>query len=452
MVKNRYEMDMCTGPLLQKLLVFSLPLMLSSILQLLFNAVDIIVVGQFSGSTALAAVGATTSLIMLITNLFIGISIGANVLAAQFFASGKKDLMQDTVHSAILTGIISGIIMVFVGIFLARPALEAMDTPSDVIDQAVLYMRIYFCGMPFFMTYNYGAAILRAIGDTKRPLYFLIMAGVLNACLNVILVKFFSMGVAGVAIATVISQILSCSLVLYCLVKSDGIYRLDFHKLKIHPHIVKRMLLIGLPAGIQSMLISFSNVIIQSSINSFGYLAMAGNTAAANIDGFIYAALNAITQTCLTFTSQNFGAGEYKRVDSVLVQCVFIDLVIGIIMGVGCYLLGPQLLSIYNNDPEVISYGMIRIATIGLPYAICGIMDLIPGSMRGMGRSAVPMFITLSGVCLFRIFWVYFVFAEHRTMEMLYLSYPVSWILTIVLQLICFYFVRKKMYHRVQTT
>ena len=315
MKSNKYEIDMCNGSIMDKLVSFALPLMLSGILQLMFNAVDIIVVGRFSGSEALAAVGSTTALINVFTNLFIGISLGANVLAARFFAAGRKEEMSETVHTSITLALISGILMAFVGLVFSKGALELMGTPEDVIGLSTLYMRIYFMGMPFFMLYNYGAAILRAVGDTKRPLYFLIIAGVINAGLNMVLVIVFGLGVAGVGIATVFSQMVSCVLVLTCLCRTEGSYKLSFSKLSMKGYYLKQIFQVGIPAGIQSTVINFSNALLQSSVNSFGSTAMAGYTAANNILGFLYVSINSVTQACMSFTSQNFGVGKYKRMD-----------------------------------------------------------------------------------------------------------------------------------------
>ena len=345
---------MCNGSIMDKLISFSLPLMLSGILQLMFNAVDIIVVGRFSGKQALAAVGSTTALINVFTNLFIGISLGANVLAARFYAMGKSKEMSETVHTSITLAMVSGVIMAFVGVLFARGALELMGTPDDVIDQSTLYMRIYFMGMPFFMIYNYGAAILRAIGDTKRPLLFLIISGLINAALNMLLVIYCHMAVEGVAIATVISQLISCILVLWCLYKSEGSYQLRFSKLQIKGVYLKQIFQVGIPAGIQSMIINFSNVLLQSSVNSFGSTAMAGYTAANNILGFLYAAVNSITQACMSFTSQNYGVGKYKRMDKVLIDCLILTVVVAGVLGCGSYLLGPEILRIYTEEEKVI--------------------------------------------------------------------------------------------------
>ena len=334
MKSNKYEIDMCNGSIMDKLVSFALPLMLSGILQLMFNAVDIIVVGRFSGSEALAAVGSTTALINVFTNLFIGISLGANVLAARFFAAGRKEEMSETVHTSITLALISGIFMAFVGLIFSKGALELMGTPEDVIGLSTLYMRIYFMGMPFFMLYNYGAAILRAVGDTKRPLYFLIIAGVINAGLNMVLVIVFGLGVAGVGIATVFSQMVSCVLVLTCLCRAEGSYKLSFSKLSIKGYYLKQIFQVGIPAGIQSTVINFSNALLQSSVNSFGSTAMAGYTAANNILGFLYVSINSVTQACMSFTSQNFGVGKYKRKDRVLMDCMILS--VGAALALGC--------------------------------------------------------------------------------------------------------------------
>lgn len=437
---------MCNGSIMDKLISFSIPLMLSSILQLLFNAVDIVVVGRFSGSQALAAVGSTTALINMFVNLFIGVSLGVNVLAARFYASGKEKEMSETVHTAITFALISGVFMSFVGIFLAKGALLLMDTPEDVIDQAALYMRIYFTGMPFFMLYNYGAAVLRAVGDTKRPLLFLIIAGGANAGLNLFLVAVFHMGVAGVAIATVISQMISCILVLRCLYRTETSYQLRFSRLTMKWIYLKQIFLVGIPAGIQSTVINFSNVLLQSSVNSFGSVAMAGYTAANNIFGFLYAAVNSVTQACMSFTSQNFGAGKWKRMDRVLLDCVVLSIGISLILGGGAYLFGPELLQIYTSDPEVIQCGMEILLYTTVTYFLCGLMDLFPGALRGIGHSAVPMILSVIGTVGTRIVWIFWIFPAHRSLDILFISYPASWIITILLQVICFWFVRKKMY------
>lgn len=437
---------MVNGSIMDKMISFALPLMLSGILQLLFNAVDIIVVGRFSGSQSLAAVGSTSSLINMLTNLFIGISLGANVLAARFYAAGKHKEMSETVHTAIATAFVSGVIMIFVGIFLSRPALELMDTPSDVIELSTLYIRIYFLGMPFFMLYNYGAAILRAVGDTKRPLIFLVISGVVNACLNMLLVIVFHLDVAGVAIATVISQVISCVLVIGCLYKTDAVYRLRFKKLRINKKYLVQIFRIGIPAGLQSTLISFSNVLLQSSVNSFGSIAMAGYTAANNILSFLYMAANAVTQACMSFTSQNFGARKPKRMDRVIIDGMILQFIICLTLGTLAYVFGSQISSIYTDNSDVIKSSVEILALTTIPYFLCGIMDAWPGIIRGMGRSTVPMILCLIGTVGVRILWIFFFFPHHRTLRYLFISYPVSWIATIIMQLAYFFIIRKEIH------
>ena len=439
---------MCNGTIMDKLISFSLPLMLSGILQLMFNAVDIIVVGRFSGKQALAAVGSTTALINVFTNLFIGISLGANVLAARFYAMGKSKEMSETVHTSITLALISGIMMAVIGVLLAKWALEIMGTPDDVIGQSALYMRIYFMGMPFFMLYNYGAAILRAIGDTKRPLIFLIISGIANAALNMTLVILFHMGVAGVAIGTIISQLISCVLVLTCLYRSEGSYQLRFSKLKINGAYMEQIFQVGVPAGIQSTVINLSNALLQSSVNSFGSIAMAGYTAANNILGFLYMSVNSITQACMSFTSQNYGVGKLKRMDKVLRDCAILSISIAAVLGGLAYSFGPQILTVYTSDPKVINCGMEILAYTSITYFLCGIMDLFPGALRGMGYSAVPMVLSVIGTVGTRIVWVFGIFPNHRSLSVLFVSYPVSWIITIVLQVVCFYFVRKRVHQK----
>ena len=434
---------------MDKLISFSLPLMLSGILQLLFNAVDIIVVGRFTGRQALAAVGSTTALINIFTNLFIGISLGANVLAARFYASGKEKEMSETVHTSITLALISGLVMALAGVLLARFALNLMGTPNDVIDQSVLYMRIYFLGMPFFMLYNYGAAILRAVGDTKRPLFFLVISGMTNAVLNLVLVIVFHMGVAGVAIGTIVSQLISSILVLRCLYTSNTSYRLYFSKLGIKTQYLKQIFQVGIPAGIQSTVINLSNALLQSSVNSFGSVSMAGYTAANNIFGFLYMSVNAVTQSCMSFTSQNYGVKKLKRMDRVLLDCMILSVGVTLTLGCGAYFFGPELLKIYTSDADVIRCGVEVLAFTTVPYFCCGIMDLLPGALRGMGYSGVPMILSIIGTVGTRIVWIFGLFPAHRSLSFLFISYPVSWILTILMQAVCFCFVRKHVHQSV---
>ena len=440
---------MCNGTIMDKLISFALPLMVSGILQLMFNAVDIIVVGRFSGSQALAAVGSTTALINVFTNLFIGVSLGANVLAARFYAAGKDKEMSETVHTAITLALVSGVVMAVIGLVFSRWALEIMGTPADVIDQSSLYMRIYFLGMPFFMVYNYGAAILRAVGDTKRPLMFLIVAGVINAVLNMFLVIAFHMGVAGVAIATVISQMISCLLVLRCLYKTDSSYQLRFSRLCMKKFYLAQIFQVGIPAGIQSTVINFSNALLQSSVNSFGSTAMAGYTAANNVLGFLYASVNAVTQACMSFTSQNYGVGKYKRMDRVLLDCGILSFVIAFVLGCGSYIFGGEILKIYTEDPEVIRCGVEILSITTVPYFLCGIMDLFPGALRGMGHSGVPMILSIIGTVV-RSVWIFWIFPQNRSLYTLFISYPASWAITIVMQVICFIFVRRTVHGRLK--
>lgn len=437
-------MDMCNGPIFGKLLVFALPLMLSGILQLLFNAADIVVVGKFSGSHALAAVGSTGALINLFVNVFIGFSIGTNVLVAQYFGARDEKNVHETVHTSILLGIVGGFILIVAGMVFAKPMLEWMDTPEDVLSHAVLYMRIYFIGMPAMLVYNFGAAILRAIGDTRRPLYYLLSAGVINVILNLFFVIVLDMGVAGVATATVISQIVSAILIVRCLMHSDGIYRLDLHELKIYKRKMVHIAKIGLPAGVQGAVFSLSNVLIQSSVNSFGSIAMAGNTAAGNIEGFVYTSMNAVYQTALSFTSQNVGGERQDRIPKIVFQCLAIVTVVGAVLGNLAYQCGPFLLNIYSSDPEVIQYGMSRMQIICQWYFLCGIMDVAVGILRGMGYSVMPMLVSLAGACGLRVLWIFTVFVWKHSLFVLYLSYPITWTITLAVHFICFFVIWKR--------
>lgn len=437
---------MCEGAIFPKLCIFAFPLILSSVLQLLFNAADVIVVGRFSGSQALAAVGATTSLIQLIVNLFLGISIGTNVITARYYGAQDTESVHKTVHTSILVAAIGGFFMIFIGVLASRPILSAMGTPADVLNQSVLYMSIYFIGMPAFMVYNFGAAILRAIGDTRRPLIYLTISGILNILLNLFFVILMKLDVAGVALATIISQYLSAVLILRCLSQSDGIYRLDFKKLHIYKEKLAEMLRIGIAAGFQGVVFNFSNVLIQSSVNSFGSLVMAGNTASNNIEGFVYVSMNSITQTALSFTSQNYGAGRYDRIDKILLRCLAFVSAVGLILGGGAWLLGQPLLSLYTSDPQVVTYGIFRLSIICTLYFICGIMDVFTGTIRGLGYSVLPMVVSLLGACAFRIIWIFTVFRMYHSTFALYISYPISWLLTAFVHLCCYLIIRRKIF------
>ena len=437
-MKRTYEIDMCNGPLLGKILRFSIPLMLSGILQLLFNAADIVVVGQFTGKEAMAAVGSTGALNNLIVNIFLGLSIGTSVLVAQYYGAQSWRNVREVVHTSILLSAICGVILIFLGIVLVRPMLELMSTPQDVLDQAVLYMRIIFIGMPAMMIYNFGAAILRAVGDTRRPLIFLLLAGLVNVVLNLFFVILFQMGVAGVAIATIISQCISATLIILCLMRSHGHYRLYFSQLRISRDKLLQIARIGLPAGIQGAVFSISNVLIQSSINLFGSIAVAGNTAASNIEGFIYTSMNSFYQASLSFTSQNMGARKIHRIVPVLLRCLGCVFVIGAGLSCIAVLFGHQLLNIYSTDPDVIEYGLNRLSVVCLTYVSCGLMDVACGSIRGMGYAVTPTIVTLAGACGLRILWIFIIFPLNHTLFCLYLSYPVSWVITFATHLICF--------------
>ena len=450
-MKRSYEMDLCSGPLLSKILLFSLPLILSGVLQLLFNATDIVVVGKFAGSNAMAAVGSTTSLFNLLVNSFIGISVGANVLVARHYGERDYDGVQQTIQTALLTGLIGGAILIVLGVVLARPMLTLMATPDEVIDQAVLYMQVYFIGMPATMIYNFGAAVLRAVGDTRRPLYFLMAAGVMNVLGDLLFVCILGMGVAGTAIAPVLSQCVSAGLTVLCLVKTDGMCHLDLRRLHFRADKFARIMQIGLPAGMQSVIFNISNVLIQSSVNSFGAVTVAGNTAAANIEGFVYISMNALYQTSISFTSQNLGAKNYHRIDQTLVRCMCIVTLIGLVLGNGAHLLGNHLLHIYSDDLEVISFGMQRLSVISVTYCLCGMMDVFAGTIRGLGYSMLPMIVSLIGACVFRIIWIFTAFRAQHTLFILYASYPISWILTILAHFVCYLIVRKKVFRPQET-
>ncbi|MGN1204794.1 MAG: MATE family efflux transporter [Lachnospiraceae bacterium] len=432
---KKYEIDMCNGPLFGKIVIFTLPLMASGILQLLFNAADMIVVGRWVGNDALAAVGSTGALINLLVNVFLGLSIGTNVLVARFFGAGRKKELEEMVHTSILTAAICGVALIFIGFFAAPKILLIMGAPREVLSQSVLYVRIYFLAMPAMMIYNFGAAILRAVGDTKRPLYFLTIAGVINVILNILFVIGFHMGVAGVAIPSVISQTVSAVLVIICLVKTDAAYQLSLKKLKIYKDKLFIMMKIGLPAGLQGAIFSISNVLIQSAVNSFGKVAMAGNSAAANLEGFVYTSMNTLHQTAVSFVGQNYGAHNFKRIKRIAWQCLMIVTAVGLLFGNLMYLCGPKLLTLYINTSEAtaaeaIGYGMRRLMFICCPYFLCGVMDALVGCLRGMGKSVLPMIVSLTGACAFRVVWIYTVFSQHRSLDTLYVSYPISWAIT----------------------
>lgn len=441
--KKSYEIDMCRGPLLGKIIIFSVPLMLSGILQLLFNAADVVVVGRFAGSQSLAAVGSTSSLINLLTNVFIGLSVGSNVLIARYYGAGQDQEVKETVHTAILLSLICGGILCLIGLVAAAPLLELMGTPEDVLYKSVLYIRIYFIGMPVMLLFNFGSAILRAVGDTKRPLYYLTIAGVINVILNLFFVTVLHMDVAGVALATIIAQCVSALFIVRCLIKTEASYRLILRELHINKEKLIRIVRIGLPAGMQGAIFSISNVLIQSSVNSFGSIAMAGNTAASNIEGFIYTSMNAMHQTAVSFTSQNYGAKKFKRINIVMFQCLLIVTIVGVGMCSVFWLFGEKILSIYSTDPQVVEFGLRRMAIFCSTYFLCGIMDTLVGGIRGLGFSVVPMIMSLVGACGLRILWIMTVFQWNRTLTTLYISYPVTWSVTIAAHAISYIVIRR---------
>jgi putative MATE family efflux protein len=439
-----YEMDMTNGSLWSKILTYALPFIATGTLQLLFNTADVAVVGRFAGSTALAAVGSTSSLINLIVNLFMGLSVGVSVLVSQYYGAGQQKDVSQTVHTAITTSLICGIFIAVFGFFTARPLLKLMGSPNDVIHLATLYLRIYFAGAPFLLVYNFSAAVLRAIGDTRRPLYFLTLSGVVNLVLNLILVINFHLGVAGVAIATIVSELLSAVLILICLLRSDKCYRLDFSQLKIHLSKLKVMVKIGLPAGIQSTLFSISNVLIQSTINSFGSTVMAGASAAGSIEMFTYTAMNSISQTALAFSGQNIGAKKESNLPKILgISAIYVTL-IGITLGGLTCIFSDGLLGIFTSDPVAIQTGQERMLYICIPYFVLGLSEVCVGMLRGMGYSFIPMIISVGGICALRVLWIAFLFPIFPTLSALYISYPISWIITLLIQAICLFIILHK--------
>ena len=445
--KKSYEIDMCSGAILPKLLQFTMPLMLSSILQLLFNAADIIVVGRFAGDNSLAAVGSNTSLINLLVNLFIGLSVGANILAARFYGAGEKESLRQTVHTALLLSVLSGFFLAVIGALGASTILRWMQSPEEVRGLAAIYLRIYFLGMPATMLYNFGAALLRATGDTKRPLYYLSFSGVVNVVLNLVFVIVCKLDVAGVAIATVISQCISASLVVHCMIKESGAVHLELRQLRIYKSRLKQILQVGLPAGFQGVLFSLSNVFIQSSVNSFGKTVVAGNAAASNIETFIYASMNSFYQATISFVSQNYGAGRYERIRPIMIRALGCVLAVGAVLSGICIWFGPQLLGIYSDSSDVIAAGMVRIDIVCSVYFLCGMMEVMVGVLRGLGYSVMPMLVSLIGACGLRLAWLATIFQipAFHTISTLYWSYPVSWIITLSAHFICYLWASKRL-------
>ncbi len=444
---KRYEIDMVNGSILKKMLLFTVPLMFSSILQLLFNAADIVVVGRFAGDNSLAAVGCNGALINLMTNVFLGLSVGGNVLAARDYGAGDEEELSKTVHTAMLLGIISGLVLTVAGVIFAPQLLELMQTPENVLPLAALYLRIYFLGMTAMMVYNFGSALLRSIGDTKRPLYYLVAAGVINVILNLMFVIAFRMDVAGVGLATVISQCVSALLVVRCMMREQGGIRLIPRRLHIYKDKLIQIVQVGLPAGFQGAVFSLSNVVIQSSVNLFGETVVAGNSAAMNLEGFVYVSMNAFHQAAISFTSQNVGAGKRERIGKILLTAEGCVIVTGLLFGWMVYGFGRPLLHIYSNSSHVINAGMARMRIILLPYALCGMMDVVVGVLRGMGCSVGPMIMSLIGACGLRLVWIATVFQlpQFHNISTVYVSYPITWAVTLLAQLLLYVFVSKKM-------
>lgn len=441
-----YEIDACSGSVLKKLLLFTFPLMFTGLLQLLFNAADIIVVGKFSGDNSMGAVGANTSLINLLTNLFMGLAVGANVLAAKAHGAGHKKQLSEIVHTSLLLGLISGLLLSVIGFIFADKLLILMKTPEGILPLAITYLRIYFIGMPGMMIYNFGAAILRSVGDTKRPLYYLLISGAVNVVLNLLFVIVFKMDVAGVATSTVISQYISVFLIIRCLLHEESGIRLEPKLLRIHSRQLIEILKVGLPAGFQGVVFALSNVVIQSSVNLFGDTVVSGNSAASSIEGFVYMAMNSFYQAAISFTGQNYGAKKLERIPKILFSALGCVFVTGLVFGWGAYLLGSPLLSIYSKSPEVIAAGLIRMQYILTSYFLCGMMDVMVGMLRGLGSSVTPMIVSLAGACGLRILWISTIFQieEYHQIETVYISYPITWTITLAAHIVCFVLIWRK--------
>ncbi len=438
--KKNYTMDLTEGSIVKKLILYSLPLMASSMLQLMFNAVDVMVVGHFAGDNSLAAVGSNGPITGLMTNLFVGLSVGTNVLVARYFAGKNIDKLRKTIHTSIVISIIGGIVLALFGVFMARQMLIWTQSPPEVIDLATLYLRIYFLGMPANMIYNFGGAVLRGVGDTKRPLYYLTFAGIINLLLNLLFVIVFRMDVAGVAIATIISQIISAILVLRCLMRESDDIRLEKQHMRIDGPIMVEIMKIGVPAGLQSSMFSLSNTVVQSSINSFGNVVMSGNAAAQNIESFIAMSIKALSQAAVAFVSQNIGAKRYDRIGKIAFTILGVACVFDIILGNAVYLCGKPLLGLYTTSAVVVAAGMVRVGINCVPHFIYALMDVMAGLIRGLGYSVLPMIVALLGVCGFRMAWINMLSSNEAlyTIENVYGAYPISWTVTLIAHTICF--------------
>lgn len=443
---QKNQIDMTRGPLFSKAIFFTIPLMLTNMMQLMFHAADLIVIGQFAPGEALAAVGATSGLTVLVLNVFFGLGTGINVLVARYIGAKDPSRVSQSVHTAAAIAFYWGIAMAIIGIIISRPMLKLMATPENILDKASIYMWIYCAGMPFVIFYNFGSAILRAVGDTKRPMIFMLISGIINVVLNLFFVLVFKWDVAGVALATKIANAISAYLVYKVLINTDDSIRLIIKKVKIHKDSLFEMLKIGLPAAIQGASFSISNITIQSSVNSFGWQAVAGNTASVSLEGLIYVFCGAWFYTAISFTGQNHGAKQYPRIVKSVFYCVMCATVFGIIAGLSFLSFGKQLLGIYNPAPEIIQWGMIRLKIMAPTYFLCGVMEAISGSLRGLGHSVKPMIVTILGVCAFRVFWVFCIFPFDRTITNLVISYPISWIMVSVINGFILYLICKKMF------
>ncbi len=436
---------MTNGPFFKKILAFSVPLMMTGVLQLIYNAADSVVVGRFAGAVSLAAVGSTGSVVALIVNLFVGFSTGSGAVVARHIGEEDNRAMHRSVHTTMTLSLICGLIVCAVGVFFSGAILKAMDTPADVLPLSTLYLKIYFMGAPGSLVFNFGASVVRANGDTKRPLAILSLSGLVNVGLNLLLVIVFKMDVAGVAIATITSQYISAVMIVIRLCRLPNACRLSLSRLRLYSEEVKDILRIGFPAGLQSVLFSLSNVIIQSTVNGFGSNAMAGNAAAANADAFIYVCTNSVSQTAMIFTSQNMGAKKYENVTKIYYRCLLFAGGVGIALGILGLCFPTGVISLFSKDASVISYGVSRLKVMMPTYFLCGLMDVAGWQLRGMGCSVEPMILTLIGACGLRILWIYTVFPFRPTLGFLYVSYPVSWILTFLALFILFYYKRKKL-------
>ncbi len=444
-MNSRYSLDMTCGPFLKKIMIFSVPLILTGILQLAYNTADIVVVGRFVGKEALAAVGSTGSLVNLFVNVFLGLSMGSGVMVARHIGARDDKRVSDCVHTAMLLSVFSGIFIGIIGYFFSGEMLRLMQVPDDVLELATLYLKVYFLGSPGLMTYNFGAAVVRATGDTKRPLFILAVSGIVNVILNVVLIVVFKFGVEGVAIATIISQYVSAVMIVAYLFAINNSCRLSMKKFRIEKNELKQILRLGLPAGVQSSLFSISNVIIQSSVNSFGSVAMAGIAAGSNYDSYIFTGTNAVSQTAMTFTSQNIGARKTENVGKIYRYCLLFASTIGISMGILGFIFNEQIVSFFSDDPGVIQIGAERMTLVMPFYFFCSLMDVTASEIRGMGKSVEPMIVSLIGACGIRILWVFFILPLDRTLINLYWSYPVSWAVTFFAQFIMFFILKNKM-------